>query len=125
MQTAFQKIMIFGVLIFGLVFGLVLFIGNPKQLPMLVSFFVSLFFLVLCLASLILYLSKKKATNNEVIYKSVSNSLRQGLFIAVFAVSLLALGAIKLLTWWDAILLAASLILLELYFKSERKVAHE
>lgn len=117
----FSKVMSFGILVFGPIFAFILFFTNPDQgIYQIVAFFISLFVLTMCSFTLGLYLIKRKAQNNELLFTNIKNSVRQGLTVAFFVVTVLAMGMIKLLTWWDVLLLAFALISLELYFKSDK-----
>lgn len=117
MQKQFTLFMFLGFIGFLLIFVFTLFVLNPeKGAYALVPFFVSLTFMLLCFFSLASYLFRKKATNNEIYFTNVKISLREGFIFAVYIDVILALGALRLLTWWDGLLLGASLILLEMYF---------
>jgi hypothetical protein len=79
---------------------------------------VSLFFTLVCFVALVGFTLRVRAANNEVIFGAFKTSLRQGFLVGLYAMGLLGLAAVGLLTWWDALLLALSLILFEIYFKS-------
>jgi hypothetical protein len=119
MQKQFNLFMVLGFVIFTGFFVFLLTALNPdKGLFVIISFYLSLTFAIICFASLIGYRMRKKATNNEIHYSSIRVSMREAFLLALFFDGLLALGSIRLLTWWDALLLAATLILLELYLQS-------
>lgn len=48
------------------------------------------------------------------------DSLRQGLFFAIFTVAILAMQAYGVLSWWIALILVAAIVVAELYFISRR-----
>lgn len=117
----FPAVMGLGTLLFGVVFCLILFTTNPASGTFTkISFFISLFFFIWCSVSIASFALKKKITNNEMLYSSVRGSTRQGLFSSLFVMGVLGFASIRLLTWWDVLLLAFSFILLELYFKSNK-----
>lgn len=117
--TNFNQVMLVGISIFGSIFFYTLFFLSPEDgIFTKISFLISLFIFIFCLLGLLLFLIKKKASNNEIVHLYIKSSLRQGFFIALFVIFSLLLSMINLFTWWDALLLAFSLILIELYFKS-------
>lgn len=118
----FVKTMLGGSIFFGVIFLGTLLFTNPNQgFAVKIVFFMSLFVFTFCLTALLLYLIKKRLTNNELYYLIIKNSTRQGLLFSVFTILSLLLALFRLLTWWDFLLLAFSLILLELYFKSGKQ----
>lgn len=119
MQKQFNLFMVLGFVVFTAIFVFLLIAMNPdKGLFAVVSFYLSLSFAIICLGSLVGHYFRKKATNNEMYYGSIRISMREAFLAALFVDGLLALGKIRLLTWWDATLLAATIILLELYLLS-------
>ncbi|MEI6267016.1 MAG: hypothetical protein WCP14_03955 [bacterium] len=84
-------------------------------------FLISVFVMITSFSSLLLFLFRIMFSDKEMVYRKAKNSLREGFFLAVYAVALLSLGATSLLTWWDSLLLALSLVLFEIYFLSGRE----
>ena len=109
----------FGTLCSMAAFVLVLLTLNPeKGLFSLIAFFASLFFLIFGLASLGGFYGRKLIFGNEILYANVGIAARQGLFVAGFIVANLVLKAYDILVWWDTVLLLASFILMELFFRA-------
>lgn len=121
MQKQFTKIMVFGFILFGVILAFTLLKLNPGQgLFAIITFYVSLTLTVTCLASLVSFSARRKVTNNELYFANIKVSFRQALLLAIFIDLTLFIASINLLTWWDIVLLALSLILLELYFESNK-----
>jgi len=121
MQRQFAKIMAFGFVLFGAILVFTLLKLDPKQgFVTVFTFYVSLTLTITCLFSLLSFMVRRKVTNNELFFANIKVSFRQALLLAVFADLTLFIASIGLLTWWDIILLALSLILLELYFESNK-----
>lgn len=121
MQKQFTKIMLFCFVVFGLILTFAIFFQNPQQgLAVIVLFYLSLVMTITCFFSLTNFYIRKKLSNNEVYFASIKVSFRQSFLLSIFVGLTLFLASIRLLTWWDMILLALSLILLELYFESSK-----
>lgn len=78
-------------------------------------FFVSLFFTLTALFSLLGYLLRR-LLQDEFTFDQMSVSLRQGLFLAFLGVGSLGLLALDTLTWWSGFLFLAFVLLIEMYF---------
>jgi len=79
-------------------------------------FFVSLFFAISSLTSLVGYIIRVTLYRSELFLNHFNVSLRQGVVISIGIISLLGLQAIKTLTWWNGIMIVAICFMLELYF---------
>lgn len=55
---------------------------------------------------------------NEIFYKHINVSLRQGVFLSLIAVFCLVFQMLRVLTWWSGLLLIVSAVLLEFYFSA-------
>ena len=108
-----------------LAFLLVLFRLDPCVLPgqdmcekpsnlSLALFFVSLFFLLVCVFSGVGFYLRRHMTE-EFYFDHLSISLRQGVLLALCAVSCLLLLLFGVLTWWSGFLLLATVFLIELF----------
>jgi len=121
MQKQFTKIMLFGFILFGLVLTCIVLRLNPQQGVLVIAlFYFSLIAVISCFFSLINFYIRRKLRNNEIYFANIKVSFRQSFILAIFVGITLFLASIRLLTWWDMILLALSLILLELYFESNK-----
>ena len=121
MQKQFTKIMLFGFILFGLILTFIILRQNPQQGTLVIAlFYISTVVVISCFFSLINFYIRKKLRNNEIYFANIKVSFRQSFILAIFVGITLFLASIRLLTWWDMILLALSLILLELYFESNK-----
>ena len=121
MLKQFTKIMLFSFLLSTLFLVFIIFNQNPGQglLP-IILFYASLIIAITCFFSFINFVIRNKVSNNEVYFVNIKVSFRQSLLLSILVGLTLFLASIRLLTWWDIILLALSLTLLELYFESSK-----
>jgi hypothetical protein len=87
----------------------------------IVIFLASLFLLIVSIFSLVNFFFLRKRSNNEGHFDASRGSIRRGILLGIYSLGVLGLASLELLTWWDALLLALSLILFELYFISGRE----
>lgn len=112
-----------GLIVSTLIFGLLLFFLTLTQSPdesvvTVVIYLVSVFFFAMGLAAIFGFYARRWWQHNEVLFENVKISIRQAILFSGFLVGILALSAMRLLTWWDGVILAISFILIELYFKT-------
>lgn len=112
-----------GLIICTLIFGVLLliltiFVSPEKGIFTVIIYMVSFFLFVLGLFSMVNFTARRLWTHNELIFDNIKNSMRQSVLVSAFAVSLLVLSSMRLLTWWDGIIMAISFVLIELYFKT-------
>jgi len=86
--------------------------------PSLTFFFVTLFIALTTTLTAIGFYFRLWVFKNEIFYKHINVSLRQGVFLSLVAVFSLVFQMIKVLTWWSGMLLVAVAVLLEFYFSS-------
>jgi hypothetical protein len=84
----------------------------------LVLFYLAAFFSLGGIFNLILLFIRRKLLGEKLATESVGLSFRQGIFLAVIILGLLALQSFRILVWWDALLVVAGIFLVELYFLS-------
>jgi len=121
MQRQFTAIMSLCLVLFGGIFAFTIIKLNPTQgLFPLLAFYLSTALVILSFFSLVSFLMRRIFTNNELYFSNIKVSFRQSLILAVFVDMTLFIASINLLTWWDIVLLGLSLILLELYFESNK-----
>lgn len=77
---------------------------------------ISLFISLTGIFTLFLFFLRRKATGNEVVGAHLGVSFRQGMFLALTAIILLVLQSLRILTWWDGLLAAGAVMMVELYF---------
>lgn len=122
------KSYLFGIFVLTLlamgVWLLILFNFNPYQADLLtvITFFVSLFLWLTGIFILIGFYIKVQISNNEIIYSFISSTIRQSIILALAIVGILVLRTLRVLTWWDGILLALAVLLLELFFRTKYSV---
>ncbi len=87
--------------------------------PSLTFFFVTLFIALTTTLTAIGFYFRLWVFKNEIFYKHINVSLRQGVFLSLVAVFSLVFQMIKVLTWWSGMLLVAVAVLLEFYFSSK------
>jgi hypothetical protein len=81
-------------------------------------FYISLFFSITGLATLFLFWIRRRWSANEEAYKNVGLSFRQGMLTALAVSGMFFLQSFGMLFWWDAGLVIAGVLLLELWFLS-------
>ncbi|MDD5489829.1 MAG: hypothetical protein PHP25_04080 [Candidatus Moranbacteria bacterium] len=82
-------------------------------------FYISLFFSITGLATLFLFWIRRRWNANEVVYQNVGLSFRQGMLVALAVSAMLILQSFRLLLWWDAGIVIAGALLVELWFLSK------
>lgn len=121
MQRQFTVIMSLCLVLFGGIFAFTIIKLNPTQgLFALIAFYLSTALVILSFFSLLSFFARRLITNNESHFSNIKVSFRQSLILALFVDLTLFIASINLLTWWDIVLLGLSLVLLELYFESNK-----
>ncbi len=102
-------------------FFLVLFKLSPFESVVLALslFFVSLFIALSATFAIVGFYVRFWLFPNELFYKHVNVSLRQGVFLGLLSVFALVFQSVRLLNWWSGFLLVAIMVLLEFYFASQ------
>lgn len=121
MKTRIYLFLLFCVTLFTLGFFILMFFNvNPYTSDNLTisMFFISFFIFLTGLLFLLGFYFRVKISNNEVFYANFAPSFRQALLISLVLVGLLVLKSLKVLAWWDGIMFALSVLLLELYFQN-------
>jgi len=101
---------------------LLIFNVNPYVAPtwIIATFYLTLFCFLVGVFSIIGFYIKVWASNREVIFSHLVPTLRQSALISLLITSLIFLQQVKALSWWVAILLIVSVIMLELFFRSRK-----
>jgi hypothetical protein len=89
--------------------------GIPGKL---VFYLVLLFFLSGFFNLLLLFLRKKMLGDNAA-PENIHLSFRQSFLLALLAIGILLLQGMRMLVWWDGLLMVAGVFLIELYFLSK------
>ncbi len=82
-------------------------------------FFAVLLFFLSGFFNLFLLWLRKKMLGKESTAVNIGLSFRQGFLLAVLALGVLILQGMRLLVWWDGLLLVVGIFLVELYFLSK------
>ena len=116
-------LMSLGTLVAWGAFALVLKYLNPENAGTLgfVFFYLSVFLGITGTLTLLGFAWRYFRHREEVLFRHVSISFRQGVILAVMVVSALFLQANKLLTWWNLSLLILGLTLLEFFYLSVKR----
>lgn len=103
-----------------LAFVLTLVNTNPTQggQAAKLSLYISLGIAVLGSLTLLGYAARRYLARNELKYSLIRDSFRQAALGTLLLVAGLLLQAVRLLSWWDILLLVAIAVLLELYLRS-------
>lgn len=112
-----------GLLVSTIVFGLILlgmtvFLSPEKGGVAIAVYYVSFSFFIAGFATIINFFVRRWWMHNEVVFGNIKNSIRQGSLFSIFVTLCLLLSSMRLLTWWDALIVVFSLLLVELYFKT-------
>jgi hypothetical protein len=98
----------------------VLYKLSPFSQPVLALslFYASLFIALAGTFALIFYFLRVWANKKEIYNVHLNTSLRQGVLLSAMIIIGLAFQRLRVLTWWDGILLLAIVLLVEFYFSS-------
>jgi len=115
----FTSGLITSTLIFGVALLVLTLTISPEKGPVAIgAYLVSIFFFLMGIVALLEFFIRRWWQHNELLFENVKTSIRQAVLFSGFICSLLLLAAMRLLTWWDALILGISFILIELYFKT-------
>ncbi len=81
-------------------------------------FFFALFLALTGTLALLGFYSRVWFRVNEIYYEHISASLRQGALAALAVSGALVFQILRVLTWWDGLLIVAAVVLVEVYFSS-------
>jgi len=93
---------------------------NPEEAGMVgqILFYLSLFLTLAGIFILFLTWTRRKISGNERAFARLGMSFRQGVLLSALANTLLIFQSLRILTWWDGLLLVAGVFMVELYFLS-------
>ena len=109
-------LMTFGTVICWASWGVTIWSIDPDHAGFLgfVFFYASLFLALLGTFSVLGFMIKKKTLgDDELIFRHVKRTFRQGAMLAFFCLMLLAFRQMQILTWWNAVLIAILFAVLE------------
>lgn len=76
-------------------------------------FFITLFFALTSTFALIGFYARIWWRRNEIYYQNINIAFRQGILLSIGVCGLMGLQALRVLTWWDALLLGVTIVLIE------------
>lgn len=109
-------IMIFGTILSWIIWGVIIFGFDPDKLNIggFIMFYASLFLSLIGTFSIIgFFIKLKLLKKEEIIFRHIKRTFRQGLFFSLFVILSLLLMQFKLLTWWNFSILLTVYIFLE------------
>lgn len=94
---------------------------NPENSGVLgiLLFYVIAFFMLAGIFNLFFLFIRRKLLGNEAAATNINLSFRQGMLLSLAAIGILILQNLRMLVWWDALLVIAGVFLIELYFLSK------
>ena len=112
----------FIMLISAALWFLLLFSVNPFSAPtwILIVFYLTFYCFWVGIFSILFFYLKVWASNREVIFSHLIPTLRQSMLLSFLLTGILFLEQVKALNWWVAALFIASVIMLELFFRSKK-----
>jgi len=117
-------IMSLATLICWLVWVMIIFAYDPNTAGVVgfIFFYVSLYLSILGTFSIIVFLIRSKIIkNDEIIFRHIKRTFRQGIFFACLVIAILLLAQFKLLNWWTFALLFTCYVFLESLIFTNRK----
>lgn len=125
MKTRLYLFVFFCLTLFSLGFFILILSNiNPFDSDILTisMFFVSLFIFITGILTLIGFYIRVRVSNNEIFFANFKPSLRQATLFSLALIGILIFQSLKVLTWWDALMLTLSILLIELYFQNKNTI---
>lgn len=85
----------------------------------LMFFYLTFFIALSCTFTVLGFYFRLWLFKNEIFYKHINVSLRQGVFLSLIAMFSLVFQMLRVLNWWSGLLLIVIAVLLEFYFSSK------
>ncbi len=112
-------ICLFTLLSFAAWLGIVISVDPYSAgLPGMILFFASFFAFLLGILTLLVTQAYRYALGEVSTIFHIGSAFRQALLLALFGVGILFFQYVRILTWWDALLLLAFVLLLEFSFRT-------
>ena len=89
--------------------------SNPK---VIVAFYATLFLALTGTFTVIGFYVRVYLKRNQLYYQNINVAFRQGILLALAVCGLLALQSVRVLTWWDSLILILILLIIEFSFLS-------
>jgi hypothetical protein len=90
---------------------------NPHDVQIMATFFLTMLIWVGSLLASVICITRIRRSNREVIYAHVIPSVRQGFIISATLTLILFLQYLRVLSWWDALLVIVGAFLFEIAFR--------
>lgn len=90
---------------------------NPNDVQIMGTFFLTMLVWMGSLLASLIYAYRIRRSNREVIYAHLIPSVRQGFIIAATVTLVLFLQYLRVLSWWDALLVVVGAFLFEIAFR--------
>lgn len=103
----------------GVLFAMTILFSPEKGGVIIALYYFSFFMFITGLSVITNFFIRRWWMHNEVVFSNIKTSMRQGVLFALLLTALLLLSSMKLLTWWDGLIVVFSLALVELYFKTK------
>lgn len=123
MKTRIYLFIIFCITLFALGFFMLILLNiDPYKSDFLTIsiFYITFAVFIMGIITLLGFYFRIKMNNNEVFFSNFKPALRQAFLITLVIVGLLILRTLRVLTWWDGIMFALAILLLELYFQNKK-----
>jgi len=119
---AFIILMIITTIVSWSAWGAVIFSINPYEADFLgiIFFYISLFFSLLGTFSIIGSIIRKKLVKKDILFRQVVISFRQAILFSLLIATSLFLQSGRILTWWNILILVATLSVIELFAISKK-----
>jgi hypothetical protein len=119
---AFIILMIITTIVSWSAWGVVIFSINPYEADFLgiIFFYISLFFSLLGTFSIIGSIIRKKLVKKDILFRQVVISFRQAILFSLLIATSLFLQSGRILTWWNILILVATLSVIELFAISKK-----
>ncbi|MBD3244944.1 MAG: hypothetical protein GF335_03045 [Candidatus Moranbacteria bacterium] len=118
---SYLKILIIASVLSAVVWIMIIYYIDPEKTGFIgfFLFYATMFFWLTGLFTFIGFRLRRYFLNNEVLYSLIVLSFRQAIWISLIIVGLLFMKSMGLLYWWDGVLYALSIFLLEVYFLTD------
>ena len=87
--------------------------------PALILFYTSLFIALTATFALLGFYLRVWLNKHEIYYQHINIALRQGVLLSLIMCTGLLFQRLRVLTWWDGLLLVLIMILVEFYFMAK------
>lgn len=90
---------------------------NPNDVQIMATFFLTMLIWVGSVLASLIYVVRIRRSNREVIYAHLIPSVRQGFIISATLTLIMFLQYLRVLSWWDALLVVVGAFLFEIAFR--------